>query len=192
MESLMNVLLNIHYTAHTELQDKGIVDHSGSQQRMYNTLSARQSCSVTLLLALIYFTCTFCLLWISTSGNGNHEKYLESKHVSVPLWVFKVWSGCLFLRDRLAAVWPRGFQSAALPSLSCSQGRVKGALNRFLCSSWEKNQWRIDWQVYHFFQSDVLPSCFSFYFLPANFISRTFTPAFVLQYLNMQMSLLPT
>lgn len=58
----MNVLLNIHVTAHTEAQYKGIVYHSGSQQRMYNTISARQGCSVTLLLALIYFMCTFGLL----------------------------------------------------------------------------------------------------------------------------------
>lgn len=33
--------------------------------------------------------CTFCLLRIAASGNGNSEKYLESKHVSVPLPVFQ-------------------------------------------------------------------------------------------------------
>lgn len=62
METLMNVLLNIHATAHTEVEDKGIVYHSGSQQRMYNTISGRQGGSATLLLARIYFMCTFCLL----------------------------------------------------------------------------------------------------------------------------------
>lgn len=129
----------------TQVQYKGIVYHSGFQPRRYNT---EVQCNT--LAALMYFMCTFYLLWTFTG----HYWYLRRRvmWILILMWL----SGCLL--SQLVSVTGKGsFKSL---SMYLPENRLAGISFPFKVT-----------------------------FCPTN-ISCTVTPA--LQYLNIQMDLLPT
>lgn len=170
------------YSTHTEVQYKGVVYHAGSQSKADRAAASH-----------------FYLLWfISCARFVCYEFPLQETVIRKSIWSpsmssfqcryfrWRVMWMCILMRSSWLLFEPVVVGARAFFSLSCSQGREKGALNRFL-----RIQLHPDWQEYHFSIKKWRSAQF-FFSSSDNIISYTLTPALVLQHLNVQTSLLPT